>query len=729
MRRIIGTGMGLVAMAAGPALAQSTVAQSAAPTASDAAHPAAVSAAAASAPTTTVVVTAKAPTVVHKIDRTVYDLKDNAQATTGSVSDVLGTLPSVNVDSSGNVSVRGGSVQVVVDGKPSPALKGANLAQALQAMPANTVARIEVITNPGPEFRSNAPTVINIVTKHTNNQAPTGDLIVNIGDSARYNGTLSGSVGVGPWTFTGALSLRQDRRENSGHVDRISRNPDGSVATHMVEALMGRNHNNPTSLDLGASYAAGDNDTLSLASNVSVRPRARLSDDHIVFVDPISVATLSDTDTTSGGPNHYNSSSLTGTWKHKGGRDGETLTVQGRHEEDDFLQDARYYETSAIPAIPETAYRELLTQRQLTDALSGDYVLPLGTDIQFKTGFDTEVARTTTYSLDSDINVATGAQTPRTTGNSQYLIDQTLSAGYVDYQHPLGKWLAEGGLRVENMLTRIRYGRTAPLITTSNVQWSPSFYLSRELTPQSKLKFSYSHRIDRPNSDQLFGLQQVLDAQDVYTGNPYLKPAETESFEAGYDYTTHPVSFSGTAYLRQTRNTIVDYAYYAHPGDTVLISTVENAGTGSISGLDMSLDLHVIPKIDLSFSSNVFHKMQTAPVSGVDTRQSVTSAQNKVTATFNPTKADSLQVQVQANGRDLMAEGYSDSQPFINLTYTHKISPKLKLVMTDINASNSMRYHQVISAPQYRDNTVFKGRGSIFYVGLDYKLGAAPGGG
>ena len=150
--------------------------------------------------------------VVHRIDRTVYSLANNPVAASGSMSDVLDTLPQVSVDPSGNVSVRGGSVQILVDGKPSAAFRGDNLAATLQAMPANTVARIEVITNPGPEFRSNAPTVINIVTKHTNNQAPTGDLIVNIGDSARYNGTLSGSVGVGQYVRRARHPAASQRR-------------------------------------------------------------------------------------------------------------------------------------------------------------------------------------------------------------------------------------------------------------------------------------------------------------------------------------------------------------------------------------------------------------------------------------------------------------------------------------------------------------------------------------
>ena len=185
------------------------------------------------APSTTVVVTAKTPPVVHKIDRSVYDLKNNPQATTGSVSDVLATLPSVTVDANGNVSVRGGSVQVLVDGKPSAALKGANLATALQTMPANRIAKIEVITNPGAEFHTDAATVINIITRPATGKAPTGTLIVNAGAQARYNAALSGEAGFGKWTFSGGLSQREDQRSNYINVDRITTTPASSDVTWM----------------------------------------------------------------------------------------------------------------------------------------------------------------------------------------------------------------------------------------------------------------------------------------------------------------------------------------------------------------------------------------------------------------------------------------------------------------------------------------------------------------
>ncbi len=721
MRRVIGTGMGLMMLASGPALAQTAAPSTPAPSTPAPAQPAAA------ADTAPIVINGKAPVVVHKIDRTVYDIHDTPQATTGSVSDVLGTLPSVTVDPNGNVSVRGASVQVVVDGKPSPALRGANLAQALQSMPANTVARIEVVTNPGPEFRTNAATVINIVTRKTGVQAPTGDLVVNAGDQGRYNSTLSGSFGAGKWAFNGSVSLRQDRRKNVAAVDRITRNDDGAIASHMIENTGTSFKGNVATLDLGTTYTLSDNDSFSLAGNASVRARRAPSGDHIIFRDPISDAIVEDSNTVSTGPQHYNSRSLTGGYKHKGPHDGETFSLQVRHEQDDFLQNRYFSQTYRVPVVPVNAYHQLIRSRELTDDINGDYVLPLAQDTQFKTGFDVESTRNDQYNFNSTFDNTTGAETPKVAGGTRFLIDQTLSAGYVDYQQPIGKWIAEAGLRAENMTTRIRYGRTEPVTETSDLEWSPSLFVSRPLGDRSKVKLTYSHRIDRPSSDQLYGLEQQLDAQDIYTGNPNLRPAQTESFEAGYDFTSKKLSFSGTAYARQTRDAIVEYSFYRNPGDTVLISTVENAGKGETDGIDMSLDWHPSDKVGLSVTSNIFHITQTAPVAGADVRHSLDSASTKVTLTYNPTKADMLQIQGLSFGSQLLADGVSTNQPFYNLSYSHKLTPKLKLVVTDNDAFRTSRWRQRIETAQYRDHTSFTLPGRMIYVGLDYKLGAAKG--
>ncbi len=674
----------------------------------------------ASTDSTTVVVKGKAPDVIHKIDRSVYDLRNNAQAATGSVSDVLATLPSVNVDQNGGVSVRGASTQVLIDGKPSAALKGANLATALQAMPANTVARIEVVTNPGAEFHTDAATVINIITRRSLTAAATGTLIANIGPAARRNATLSGQVTKGKWTFTGSVASRQDQRSNYIDVDRIT-----SAPSHFVQDARVKVRINVTQLDGGVSYAAGDRDSFSLNGDVTVRNRPRTDASHFVFLDPVG-GVISDSTTFDHGRQYFNSASLDGQWKHKGARDGETFTLLAHHEEDENLRDYRYDDVFAVPAGPDVLYRRAHGSRELSDSLSGDYVLPLGQDQQFKAGFEVLSDRTQNHNLATD--TIGGNEVVNAALSNRFLVGQTLDAAYVDYQQPFGKWIAEAGLRVETMQTELRQAREEAPIKTWDVQWSPSLYLNRSLGDNGKLRFSYSHRIDRPDADSLNPLDYVLDAQDIQVGNPYLRPGQTESFEAGYDYTTKAVTFNGTLYARQTRDTITEYSYYRHPGDTVLIISFVNAGHGAQDGLDMSLNLHPEGKLSYAFSSDIYSLSQTAPVSPTASRsQSIISHNSKATINWAVTANDNLQFQALLNGRTLSAQGTNSGVNLLNLTWSRKINTRLKLVATASDVFNSVRIHQLIRTDQFRDSTFITIPGQVVYVGFSYKLGAVAG--
>ena len=669
---------------------------------------------------TQVVVKGKTPDVVHKVDRSVYDLRNNPQAATGSVADVLSTLPSVNVDQNGGVSVRGASTQVLIDGKPSAALKGANLATALQSMPANTVARIEVITNPGAEFHTDATTVINIITRQSLSATASGTLIVNAGTAGRHNATLSGQAACGKWTFTGSLSLRQDQRSNYVDVDRIT-----SAPSHFVQASRVKVHIYVTQLDGGLTYAATDHDSFSLNSDVSVRIRPRVDASRFVFLDP-SDAVTSDSTTSDRGRQYFNSASLDAQWKHKGPRDGETFTLLAHHEEDENLRDYRYDDVSALPAAPDVLYRRGHGSRELTDNLSGDYVLPLGQDQQFKAGFEFQSDRVQNRNTATD--TLGGVDVVNTALSNRFLVDQMLSAAYVDYQQPLGKWIAEAGLRVETMQTKLRPTREDVPIETWDVQWSPSLYLIRSLGDNSKLRLTYSHRIDRPDADTLNPLEYVLDAQDLQVGNPYLRPGQTESFEAGYDYTTKAVTFNGTLYARQTRDTITEYSYYRHPGDTVLIISFVNAGRGSQDGLDMSLNLRPEGKLSYAFSSDIYGLSQTAPTSPTTSqRQSIISHNSKATVNWAMTARDNLQIQALLNGRSLSAQGTNSGVNLLNLTWSRKINARLKLVATASDVFNSVRIHQLIRTDQFRDSTYIRIPGQIVYFGFTYKLGAVAG--
>jgi len=679
--------------------------------------------------TQTVVVQGQAPGVVHRIDRSVYDMKDNPRAATGSVSDVLSTLPSVSVDANGNVSVRGGSVQVMVDGKPSAALKGANLATALQSMPANSIARIEVITNPGAEFRTDAGTVINIITKKATGRGATGTLSVNGGPAARYNATLAGEATRGKWTFSGSVTQREDQRSNYITVDRIttdgSQGLSGGLLSHFEQSSRVKVRIHFTALDGGITYAAGDNDSLSVAGNVTVRNRPRNDSDGYVFLDPARAVTGAYVNHARG-RQYFNVASLNGTWKHKGKRDGETFTVQLRHEEDENLRDYRYDRVITVPVSPDYLYRRAHGSRELTDDLDADYVLPLGTDRQFKAGASIDYHRVSNSNLATTTD-AFGVETVDTVQSNRFLVDQRLAAVYADYQQPLGKWVVEGGLRVEAMQTRLRTGHAEPAIMIDDTQWAPSLYLSRALTEAQKLRFGYSHRIDRPDADALNPLEFALDAEDVQIGNPYLKPGQTDSFEAGYDYAAKGVNVSGSVYGRRLYDTVINYFYYRHPGDTILVTSYTNAGHGHSEGVDLSLTWKPKGKLSYALNTNIFNLSQTTPVNGTMVERSLTGHNTKATLTWTPRPADSLQVQALFNGNTLSAQGVTSGAQMLNLNYSHKMSARMKLVATASDVLNSVHIDQLIRTDTFRDRTRIVIPGQVVYVGLTYRMGAVDG--
>ena len=96
-----------------------------------------------------VVIKGERATVLHKIDRQVFDTKKFQSSQGGNAIDVVRNLPSVTVDAQGGVSVRGSSgFAVLINGKPTQGDASAILSQ----LPANSLETVELITAPSAKY-------------------------------------------------------------------------------------------------------------------------------------------------------------------------------------------------------------------------------------------------------------------------------------------------------------------------------------------------------------------------------------------------------------------------------------------------------------------------------------------------------------------------------------------------------------------------------------------------
>ena len=83
-----------------------------------------------------------------ELDKKVFTVDQNIASAGASVTDVLENIPSVDVDQEGNISLRNSDdVEIWINGKPA-GLSGENRGLILKQMPAGTIEKIEVITNP-----------------------------------------------------------------------------------------------------------------------------------------------------------------------------------------------------------------------------------------------------------------------------------------------------------------------------------------------------------------------------------------------------------------------------------------------------------------------------------------------------------------------------------------------------------------------------------------------------
>ena len=123
------------------------------------------------APTVTAIELQAVEVIVNKQDvllapdRNTFTVKDMPTTRGGNALDVLKNVPSVDVDIDNIVSLRGNSaVTVQINGRPSP-MKPAQLGNYLSQLPADMVAKEEIIPNPSARNPTGSAGIINLVMK------------------------------------------------------------------------------------------------------------------------------------------------------------------------------------------------------------------------------------------------------------------------------------------------------------------------------------------------------------------------------------------------------------------------------------------------------------------------------------------------------------------------------------------------------------------------------------
>ena len=111
-----------------------------------------------------VTITKTKKAVEQKADRTIFDFSEQPALNTGNVLEGMKKLPGLVVSDLAGMMYQGKLLEVYMDGRPL-GINGSQLQGYLEGMPANSIERVEIITQPGAEFpATSGGAIINIIT-------------------------------------------------------------------------------------------------------------------------------------------------------------------------------------------------------------------------------------------------------------------------------------------------------------------------------------------------------------------------------------------------------------------------------------------------------------------------------------------------------------------------------------------------------------------------------------
>jgi outer membrane receptor protein involved in Fe transport len=664
-----------------------------------------------------VVISADAPAVRASIDRRSYSVANDLTAQSGSISDALRNLPSVEVDVQGNVSLRGDpNVTILIDGKPSGLFQGDGRGQALQQMPAERIDRVEVITNPSAEFRADGTGgVINLITKKAKGAGRTSSLRLTGGDSGRTGASASVGYNGGKLSASGDINYRQDPADQIDYERRQQSNLDSETK-------------GTTDFDFKSLTSQGTID-YDVTDKLRIGGEARLSRFELA-VD--SLADTSRQDATGAVTQAFqrdltirqrrDNGAISANLKRRFDGDGHELSLKLTYDVTDDNRTRTGHTLTTRPTASSAFDQQRLGYDTRQTDLKGDYVRPMGAGQTLKLGFDLQ--------FDDNGYDNEGLRGPALSGlvvdpglTSQFLYEQALSQAYVTYERPLGKLTVLAGLRYEqSKLDLTSAGKKNDNDTTKLM---PSLHLSYPLTDRQKLTASYSERLQRPGPFDLNPVPFLLDPLNYRIGNPNLKPQQTHSYELGWQYRKAPLMALATLYYRENDKVVTDVV--TDIGGGIFVTTKANVAQTRNGGLELVLNGKLTPKLTYNISSNIFWAELDGSNLGIVGKRSATTAQGRGSISWQVTPKDLIQVNGFVSGKRLTAQGYALPATGIDFGYRRKINDQLSLVVTAQDFLNLFRDKQVIDTPTLKSLVVRDVDARMLRVTLAWTFGAGKG--
>jgi outer membrane receptor protein involved in Fe transport len=639
-----------------------------------------------------VVVRAEKSSVEIKLDKKVYNVGQDMMVKGGTVSDVLDNVPSVSVDTEGNVSLRGSdNIRILIDGRPSYAV---NIAEALKQLPADAIDKVEVITNPSARYDAEGGSgLINIILKKGKNQGFNGTLIASTGIPETYGVTANVNYKTEKLNYFTTLGYNHRTNEGGGKTNSEYFNADGSAKNFLNEDRNTERTRDGFNGRAGVEWTVAPNTFWTNAINYEKDNGENTDLINYNNFDAAHNFTGSSYRLGSGktgGENVEYTSNLIKNFNDK----GHKLTVDASisRETDD---------NQSIITSSNNYNNTLNNQVQKQAQLQADYVLPIAEGSQFEAGYKGSFGDLNNeyYVLDN-----LGARIDNLSNTLEY--KENINALYTQYGFKINKFSYLFGLRWEDTNIEVNLLDTNVFNTKKYNNFFPSAFISYEISDQSNITTSYSKRLSRPRGRFMNPAVNYASNVNIFQGNPDLNPSLTNKFDFGYIKRWDKITFNTSAYFEDTKDV---FSFVRSPnGDTVngipvILSRPINLGKEQKFGFEFTLNYSPFKIWKLNSNFNFFNVKTTGENSYKDTNGNlvVQNLDNQANTWFTrvsskltlPYKVD-WQLNATYNGEQKTAQGKNLGQFGMNTAFSKDVlkdKATIAFNISDIFNSRKMR--------------------------------------
>lgn len=670
-----------------------------------------------------------------EIDKKVFNVDQSIASTGGSASDVLTNIPSVEVDNEGEVSLRGSSsVTVWINGKAS-GLSADNRGEILEQMPAESIEKIEVITNPSAKFSPEGTAgIINIILKEDRKAGYYGS--VQAGYDTQGGGNTSGNINYSSGKLDAYANIGYRKRKSEGGGYSYRNNTTNN--TFLNQNTESDNDGGNLFTRMGATWHVTRKDHLSLNGmgmfgdhngNSTIRYTSGALNSDVLNFKRLR---------TTKSNNDMNMMNFDFGYKHDFS-EGSNIDFTISHSR--FKMDNTGIYDQMTDYTDDTRESESIYQQQQSNAhhknweIQLDYVNQLNKSTKIEAGYKGTLSRE-----NSPVETYAGTTASDMTLDEQlynhFYYNQDIHALYFTYG---GRWNQLGyqaGLRGEYSKINTRslaFGEIKSNVTPyKNDYFSlfPSVFLSYALPDNNELQINYTRRISRPWGGQLNPFRNITDATNISFGNPELTPQYSNAFELNYlkNWENHMLSFSG--YYRTTDDVIERISYLQ--GD-VMYSTSENVAKSQSAGVEVVVKNKLFNNVlDLTTTVNCFYykldgfsyKMEgvTDPITGEDDKDFSWNA--KMIANVMLPYSVSLQLTGNYNAKKVVAQGYRKANYTLDAGLRKSFfNRKLSLSINARDLLDSRKWHTITSGTGFeQDAKNWRGGRKIGFT-LTYSFG------